>query len=100
MNKAELITAIAEKAELTKTDAEKALNAFLEITKTEVASGGEIALVGFGTFKASKRAARTGRNPQTGEGMKIAATTVPKFSAGKGFKEAVANGAKKKSKKK
>lgn len=93
----------AEKANITKTDAEKALNAFLETTKTEVASGGEIALVGFGTFKASKRAARTGRNPQTGEEIKIAATTVPKFSAGKGFKEAVANGAKggkKKAKKK
>lgn len=101
MNKAELITAMAEQANITKADAERALKAFIETTKAEVAAGREIALVGFGTFKTAKRAERTGRNPQTGKTMKIAATVVPKFKAGKGFKDAVANaGSKKKSKKK
>lgn len=90
MNKSELIEAIAKSAELTKADAERALNATIETVVKTVAKGDTVTLVGFGTFKSSKRAARTGKNPKTGEPLKIAATTVPRFTAGAGFKTAVA----------
>lgn len=90
MNKSELIAAVATAAGLTKTDAEKAVNALVETVTTTVAKGGEVAVMGFGTFRAQKRAARKGKNPQTGEALKIAATTVPKFTAGANFKAAVA----------
>jgi nucleoid DNA-binding protein/predicted GIY-YIG superfamily endonuclease len=97
MNKSELIEAIAKSAELTKADAERALNATIEAVVKTVAKGDTVTLVGFGTFKSSKRAARTGRNPATGAAIKIAASTVPRFTAGATFKTAVAG---KKAKKK
>jgi DNA-binding protein HU-beta len=90
MNKTELVEAIAKSAELTKVDAEKALAAMIDTVVKAVSKGDTVTLVGFGTFKSSKRAARTGRNPATGAALKIAATTVPKFSAGATFKTAVA----------
>lgn len=89
MNKTELVAAIAEKAELSKKDSEKALTAFVEVITEELQKGEKVQLVGFGTFEVSKRAARTGRNPQTGEDMEIAACTAPKFKAGKALKDAV-----------
>ena len=89
MKKSELVAAIAEKAELKKVDAEKALNAFLDTVTEALAKGDKIALVGFGTFETKKRAARTGKNPQTGAAIKIAASTVPAFKAGRGLKDAV-----------
>ncbi len=90
MNKAELIEVAAKEADLSKAAAGKVLDAIIgAITKT-VAKGDNVTLIGFGSFKSSKRAARTGRNPQTGKEIKIAATTVPRFSAGAGFKAAVA----------
>ena len=89
MNKAELVAAIAEKTELSKKDAEKALKAFTDVVSEELAKGEKIQLVGFGTFEVSERAARTGRNPQTGEEMTIAASKSPKFKAGKALKDAL-----------
>ena len=89
MNKTELVTAIAEKADITKKQAEAAVKAFTDVVMNEVADGGEVALVGFGTFKQGERSARKGRNPQTGDPIEIPATTVPKFKAGKAFKDAV-----------
>lgn len=89
MNKQELITGIAEKAELTKKDAEKALVAFTDVVKEELGKGGKVQLVGFGTFEVSERAARDCRNPQTGETMRIEACKAPKFKAGKALKDAV-----------
>ena len=89
MNKTELISAIAEKAELSKKDADKALKAFTDIVAEELKKGEKIQLVGFGTFEVSERAAREGRNPQTGEAMKIAASKAPKFKAGKALKDAL-----------
>ena len=89
MNKTELVAAIAEKTELTKKDAEKALAAFTEVDAEELKAGNKIQLVGFGTFEVAKRAAREGRNPQTGETMKIAASNAPKFKAGKALKDAI-----------
>ena len=89
MNKTELVAAIAEKTELTKKDAEKALAAFTEVVAEELKAGNKIQLVGFGTFEVAKRAAREGRNPQTGETMKIAASNAPKFIAGKALKDAI-----------
>ena len=83
MNKTELVAAIAEKTELTKKDAESALKAFTDVVAEELKKGEKIQLVGFGTFEVSERAAREGRNPQTGETMKIAASKAPKFKAGK-----------------
>lgn len=97
MNKSELIEAIAKSAELTKADAERALNATIDAVVKAVAKGDTVTLVGFGTFKSVKRAARTGRNPATGAALKIAASTSPKFTAGATFKTAVAG---KKAKKK
>ena len=89
MNKTEFISAIAEKAELSKKDAEKALKAFTDVVEEELKKGEKIQLVGFGTFEVSERAAREGRNPQTGETMKIEACKAPKFKAGKVLKDAV-----------
>ena len=89
MNKTELVAAIAEKTELTKKDAESALKAFTDVVAEELKKGEKIQLVGFGTFEVSERAAREGRNPQTGETMKIAASKAPKFKAGKALKDAI-----------
>lgn len=89
MNKTELIAAVAEKAEISKKDSEKALKAFIDVVTDELKAGGKIQLVGFGTFEVSERAAREGRNPQTGKTMKIAACKAPKFKAGKALKDAV-----------
>jgi len=89
MNKTELIAAIAEKTELSKKDAEKALKAFTDVVEEELKKGEKIQLVGFGTFEVSERAAREGRNPQTGETMQIAASKSPKFKAGKALKDAI-----------
>lgn len=89
MNKTELVSAIAEKTELTKKDAEKALKAFTDVVTEELAKGEKIQLVGFGTFEVSQRAAREGRNPQTGKTIKIKASKAPKFKAGKALKDVV-----------
>ena len=89
MNKTELVTAVADRAEMTKKDAERALNAFTEVVAKELKKGGKVQLVGFGTFEVSERAAREGRNPQTGDIMKIAASKAPKFKAGKALKDEV-----------
>ena len=85
MNKSELIAAMAEKAGLTKVDAGKALNAYVDTVKKELAKGEKITLIGFGTFSVVKRPARTGRNPRTGKAIKIAAKKSAKFKAGKGL---------------
>ena len=85
MNKTELIAAMAEKAGLTKVDAGKALNAYVEAVKEQLAKGEKVTLVGFGTFGVSERPARTGRNPRTGAKIKIAAKKTPTFKAGKGL---------------
>lgn len=102
MNKSDLIAAIVNgNSMVTKAAAERALDAVTSSIVKEVASGGTVTLVGFGTFKASARAARDGRNPKTGEAIKIAASTVPKFTPGKEFKDAVnAGGSKAKKSKK
>lgn len=89
MNKQELVSAMAEKAGLTKADAEKALNAFVDATKETLGKKESIQLVGFGTFSVSDRAARTGRNPQTGKEITIPAKKVAKFKAGKALDEVV-----------
>ena len=89
MNKAELVAAIAEQAGLSKKDAEAALKAFTDVVSDELKNGGKVQLVGFGTFEVSERAAREGRNPQSGEVMKIAASKAPKFKAGKALKDLV-----------
>ena len=89
MNKAELVAAIAAKTELSKKDSEKALKAFTEVVAEELKKGEKITLVGFGTFEVAKRAARTGRNPQTGKEMKIEASKAPKFKAGKSLKDEI-----------
>ena len=88
MNKSELINHISEEHSCTKVDADKAINMFTSSISSALAKGEEIALVGFGTFYASKVAEREGRNPKTGEALKIAARTQPKFRAGKALKEA------------
>ena len=90
MNKSELIEIVAKESDLTKAAAEKVLSATIGAVSKAVAKGDTVTLVGFGTFKSSKRAARVGRNPQTGKELKIAATTVPRFTAGAAFKAAVA----------
>ena len=89
MNKTELIAAIAEKAEISKKDSEKALKAFVDVVTEQLKNDDKVQLVGFGTFEVSKRAARDGRNPQTGKTMKIAACKAPKFKAGKALKDAI-----------
>ena len=80
---------MAEKAEISKKDSEKALKAFIDVVTDELKNGGKIQLVGFGTFEVSERAAREGRNPQTGKTMKIEACKAPKFKAGKALKDAI-----------
>ena len=89
MNKTELVAAMAEKAELSKKDSEKALKAFIDVVSEELQKGEKIQLVGFGTFEVAERAARTGQNPQTGKAIEIPASKAPKFKAGKALKDAV-----------
>ena len=89
MNKTELVAGVAEKAGLTKKDAEKAVNALFESVQQELIAGGKVQMIGFGTFEVKERAARTGRNPQTGKPIKIAAAKIPGFKAGKALKDAV-----------
>lgn len=90
MNKAELIDLVAEKADLPKKDIDAVLTATIESIMASVAGGEKVSLIGFGSFEPRARKARDGRNPQTGDTIKIPATTVPAFSAGKGFKQLVA----------
>ena len=99
MNKTELVVAMAEKTELSKKDAEKALKAFTDVVAEELTKGEKIQLVGFGTFEVAERAARTGKNPQTGAAIKIPASKAPKFKAGKALKDTVNTPAKKSKKK-
>ena len=89
MNKTELIEAMAKSNKLSKKENETVLNSFVEAVEKELKKGGKVQLVGFGTFEVGKRAARTGRNPQTGEEIKIKASKAPKFKAGKALKDAV-----------
>ena len=89
MNKTEFIAAVAEQAGLSKKDAEKAVKAYNEVVAAELAKGGKVQLVGFGTFEVSERAEREGRNPKSGETMMIAASKAPKFKAGKALKDQV-----------
>ena len=89
MNKAELITAVAEKADLTKRDVETVVNAITEVIEEALARGEKVSLVGFGTFEIRDRAARMGRNPQTKQEIKIPATRVPAFRAGKSLKDRI-----------
>ena len=89
MNKTEFIAAVAENADISKKDAERAIKAFADVVTEELKKGEKVQLVGFGTFEVSERAAREGRNPQTGKTMKIAACKAPKFKAGKALKDAV-----------
>ena len=89
MNKNELVSAVAEEANLSKSDAQSAVETVFSAITSELKNGGDVRLVGFGNFSVSKRGASTGRNPQTGAEVKIPARNVPKFSAGKGLKDAV-----------
>ncbi len=89
MNKNELVSSMAEKTGMKKTEVEKVLKAFTETVVSELKNGEKIQLVGFGTFEVAERPAREGRNPRTGETMKIAAAKAPKFKAGKAFKDAL-----------
>ena len=90
MNKTELIAAVAEKANLSKKDAEAAVSAVLDAVTDELVKGGKVQLIGFGSFEVRGRAAKQGRNPKTGEAMQIPATKVPAFKAGNALKNAVA----------
>lgn len=89
MTKQELVSAIATETGLSKKDTEATLNSFVNVVSNTLAKKDKVALIGFGTFECRERAARTGRNPQTGEELKIAAATVPAFKPGKALKEAV-----------
>jgi len=89
LNKQELVASVAEKAQLTKKDAEKAINAVIDSIKAALNQGDKVSLVGFGTFEVRTRAARSGRNPQSGETIKIPAGKVPAFRPGKELKESV-----------
>src|SRR6185437_7378655 len=89
MNKTQLVDALAQQTQLTKTSVEDVMNAALDLIKKTVKKGEDVTLVGFGTFTRSKRKARSGRNPQTGKEIKIPAMVVPRFRAGKEFKDAV-----------
>ena len=89
MNKTELVEAMAKESGLSKKDAASALNAFTDIVGKELKKKGKVQLIGFGTFEVGKRAARTGKNPQTGEAIKIPAAVAPKFKAGKALKDLV-----------
>ena len=90
MNKTELTAAVAEKAGISKKDAEKATSALFEVITDALAAGDKVAVIGFGNFEVKDRAARTGKNPQTGEPVEIPASKVPAFKAGKALKQAVA----------
>jgi len=89
VNKAELVAVVAEKANMTKKDAERAINATVEAIQEALAKDDKVSLVGFGTFEVRRRAARKGRNPKTGEEISIEATRVPAFRAGKGLKDVI-----------
>lgn len=89
MNKVELIGAVASKSEISKKDVEKVINAFTNVVADALVDGDKVQLVGFGTFEVVERAARTGRNPHTGETIEIVASKSPKFKAGKALKDAV-----------
>ena len=89
MNKTELINAVAQEAEVTKKDAEKTVKAVIDVISAALEKGEKVQIIGFGTFEVVKRAAREGRNPQTGKSMKIAASKAPKFKAGKALKDTV-----------
>jgi DNA-binding protein HU-beta len=89
MNKADIINAIADHAELSKADSGRALDAMIEVVKKSLKKGDSVSLVGFGTFAVRKRAARTGRNPRTGATIKIKASKIPAFKAGKALKDAI-----------
>ena len=89
MTKTELIAEMAEKSNLSKKDLEKALKAFEDVVTEELTNNGKVQLVGFGTFDVAERAAREGRNPQTGEAMPIPASKAPRFKAGKALKDAI-----------
>jgi len=89
MKKAELVAAIAEKTELSKKDAEKAVKAFTEVVEEELKKGGKVQLVGFGTFEVAERAARTGINPSTKQPIQIPASKAPKFKAGRQLKDSI-----------
>ena len=89
MNKNELITAMSEKANMSKVDTEKALKAFIDTVTEELKNGGKVQLVGFGTFEVAERAERQGRNPKTGEAITIPASKSPKFKAGRSLKDIV-----------
>lgn len=89
MNKNDFVAAIADEAELSKADAARAVDAFVEVLKKALRQGETVSLVGFGTFQVRERAARTGRNPRTGENIAIAASKTPSFKAGKALKDAV-----------
>lgn len=89
MNKVDLAEAIKNETGLSRKDAEAAVKAFVDVVTDELKKGGKVQLVGFGTFEVSERAAREGRNPQTGESMEIKASRAPKFKAGKALKDAV-----------
>lgn len=95
LNKGSLVEAIAGGADLSKAQAERALNATIDAIQTTLKKGGSVSLIGFGSFSVSQRAARTGKNPRTGEAIKIPARKVPKFTAGKGLKDLVAGKKKK-----
>ncbi len=99
MNRTELVDAIAKETKLSKKDIEAVIKSFINVVTAELKAGGKVQLVGFGTFEVAERAAREGRNPQTGATMKIKASKAPKFKAGKALKEEV-NAKKTKSKKK
>ncbi len=94
MNKTELVAAVAKETKLSKKDTEATIKAFTDVVSKELKKGGKVQLIGFGTFDVAKRAARTGRNPQTGKEIKIAASKTPKFKAGAALKSLV-NGKKK-----
>ena len=89
MNKNELVSAVAEEANLSKRDAQSAVDAVFQVITNELKKGGDVRLVGFGNFSVSRREASKGRNPQTGAEVDIPARNVPKFSAGKGLKDAI-----------
>jgi DNA-binding protein HU-beta len=89
VTKAEIVNAMADKAGISKADAEKALKAFVDTITDALKAGDKVALVGFGTFSVGERAARTGQNPQTGEKIEISASKAPKFKAGKALKDAI-----------
>ncbi|MDO5021903.1 MAG: HU family DNA-binding protein [Eubacteriales bacterium] len=87
MNKTELIAAVAKQAELKKVDAEKAVNALIDVVKEQLSNGEKVQLIGFGTFEAKERSARTARNPRTGEEISVPSSKAPSFKASKVFKE-------------